>query len=167
MTIDLREYFREGDLPENGALHCEMDFSGLELGGVKPFCAPVQVRAQLKGSPGSVELSGVARYALTMPCDRCCKTVTQQRETGFFHVLVKELSDQENDDGEFVLVPDEKLDLTDLLTEDVLLDMPSKFLCSPDCKGLCPICGKDRNQGDCGCRADETDPRLAALKALL
>ena len=92
---------------------------------------------------------------------------TQELEMPFFHVLVSELSDEEDEDGQFVLVPDESLDLEQLLTEDILLDVPSKFLCSPDCKGLCPVCGKNLNQGDCGCKQDTVDPRLAILKSLL
>lgn len=167
MTIDLRKYFRGEDLPGSGVLECQLDLSGMELGGVKPFCAPVRVRAELEGSPGSVELRGKARYAMTMPCDRCFKTTTQERETGFFHVLVRELSDEENDDGEFVVVPDETLDVDQLVTEDILLDLPSKFLCSPNCRGLCPRCGKDLNEGDCGCEREDVDPRLAVLKELL
>lgn len=167
MTIDLRKYFRGEDLPGSGVLECQLDLSGMELGGVKPFCAPARVRAELKGSPGSVELRGKACYAMTMPCDRCFRTTTQERETGFFHVLVRELSDEENDDGEFVVVPDETLDVDQLVTEDILLDLPSKFLCSPDCKGLCPRCGKDLNEGDCGCEREDVDPRLAVLKELL
>ena len=59
------------------------------------------------------------------------------------------------------------LDLDELLTEDLLLDVPSKFLCSPDCKGLCPSCGKNLNHGDCDCQQDTVDPRLAILKELL
>ena len=66
-----------------------------------------------------------------------------------------------------MVVPDDQLDLDQLLTEDILLDLPSKFLCSPDCKGLGPICGKNLNQGDCGCEKDTVDPRLAILKELL
>ena len=66
----------------------------------------------------------------------------------FFHVLVRELSDEENDDGEFVVVPDEMLDVDQLVTEDILLDLPSKFLCSPNCKGLCPRCGMELYPGD-------------------
>ena len=70
MTIDLRKYFRGEDLPGSDVLECQLDLSGMELGGVKPFCAPVRVRAELKGSPGSVELRGKACYAMTMPCDQ-------------------------------------------------------------------------------------------------
>lgn len=163
MTIDLRKYFLGG----SDTLEYGLDLSGLELGGVKPFCAPVNVHVELKGSAASVEMAGKAVYTLTMPCDRCFETTTQERETGLFHVLVRELSDEEDNDGQFVVVPDERLDLDQLLTEDILLDMPSKFLCSPDCKGLCPTCGKNLNQGDCGCPRDSVDPRLAVLRELL
>ena len=135
MTIDLRKYY----LGSSDELEWDLELSGMELGGVKPFCAPVKVRGQLKGSPDSVELSGTAVYTMTMPCDR----------------------------GEFVVVPDDQLDLDQLLTEDILLDVPSKFLCSPGCKGLCPTCGKNLNQGPCGCERDTVDPRLAVLKDLL
>ena len=149
--MDLRNCF----LGASEALEVSFDLSGLELGGVKPFCAPVKVQGWLKGSPTSVELSGTVCYTMTMPCDRCFEMTTQEREMPFFHVLVRELSDEEDEDGQFVLVP------------DVLLDVPSKFLCSPDCKGLCPVCGKNLNQGDCGCKQDTVDPRLAILKSLL
>lgn len=164
MTIDLRKYY----LGSSEALEWELDLSGMELGGVKPFCAPVNVQARLKGSPDSVELSGSALYSMTMPCDRCFEPATQERELPFFHVLVRSLSDEEDDDGgQFVVVPDDQLDLDRLLTEDILLDVPSKFLCSPECKGLCPTCGKNLNQGSCSCGKDRVDPRLAVLKELL
>ena len=167
MTIDLRKYFRGEDLPGSGVLECQLDLSGMELGGVKPFCAPVKIQGELKGSADSVEFRGTAFYSLTMPCDRCFEVATQNREMEFFHVLVRALSDEEDDDGEFVVVPDDQLDADQLLTEDILLDVPSKFLCSPECKGLCPVCGKNLNQGDCGCVQEQVDPRLAVLKDLL
>ena len=163
MTIDLRTYY----LGSSDTLCETLDLSGMELGGVKPFCAPVEIQGELNGSADSVELRGKAVYQLTMPCDRCFELTAQKRETEFFHILVRELSDEEDEDGEFVVVPDDQLDLDQLLTEDILLDLPSKFLCSPDCKGLCPICGKNLNQGDCGCEKDTVDPRLAILKELL
>lgn len=163
MTIDLRKYF----LGNSDTLEYELDLSGMELGGVKPFCAPVKVQIELKGSAASVELAGKAVYSMTMPCDRCNEITTQKRETPLFHVLVRELSDEEDNDGTFVVVPDEQLDIDQLLTEDILLDLPSKFLCSSDCKGLCPVCGKNLNEGDCGCQRNSVDPRLAILQELL
>ena len=57
-------------------------------------------------------------------------------------------------------------ELDEILTTAFVLNMDSKLLCKPDCKGLCFRCGKNLNEGDCDCRP-ETDPRLAVLGQLL
>lgn len=162
MILDLKRYF----LGEEDTLACELDLTGLELDGVKPFCAPVKVSVRLRGLAGSVLLNAHLLYTVTMPCDRCCETVSRECARDFSHVLVRELSDEQDSDA-YIAVPEERLDLDELLREDILLDMPVKFLCSPDCRGLCPRCGKNLNEGDCGCDRRETDPRLAVLKELL
>ena len=62
---------------------------------------------------------------------------------------------------------DVRMDLTDALRESLLLAIPARVLCKPDCKGICPVCGADRNVTDCHCDTRSIDPRLEALKALL
>ncbi len=59
------------------------------------------------------------------------------------------------------------LDLRKPLREQILLTMPMHLLCRPDCKGLCPNCGQNLNEGPCRCEPQEVDPRLAVLKNLL
>jgi uncharacterized protein len=59
------------------------------------------------------------------------------------------------------------LDLSPLAREYMLLDVPLRPLCRPDCRGLCPECGANRNETDCSHEISETDPRLAGLRALL
>lgn len=59
------------------------------------------------------------------------------------------------------------LDLEPLLREEAILAVPMTVLCRPDCAGLCPICGKNWNEGPCDCEQDDIDPRLAGLRALL
>lgn len=164
MKIDLKKYFLSDDLSDT--VEYDLDLSGLELDGVKPFCAPVKVQAQVKSFAGSALLDVHLMVTVRMPCDRCFEMTTQERIRNFSHTLVRELSEEQDDDA-YIVVPDERLDLDELLTEDILLDMPSKFLCSPDCKGLCPKCGKNLNEGDCACEKREVDPRLAVLKDLL
>lgn len=162
MEIDLRRLFQSDGMREEHA--AELDFSGVELGGVKPFCVPVKVRAELRGFAGSVELTLQAEYTLSMPCDRCAETVVRQYRKTFAHTLVKE---SQEDAGELIPVPEERLDLDALLLEDLLLDMPGQYLCKEDCKGLCPSCGKNWNEGPCKCAAPQMDPRLEVLKQLL
>ncbi|MEY8311941.1 DUF177 domain-containing protein [Oscillospiraceae bacterium 42-9] len=164
MAMDLRRFFQSDGAEET--VRQGLDFSGVELGGVKPFCAPVEVKARLKGFAGSVELELGVRFTLRMPCDRCAVEVAREYQKHFFHVLVRELENGEDAD-ELIPVPEEKLDLEGLVLEDVLLDMPGQFLCKEDCKGLCPQCGKNWNEGPCGCYKPETDPRLEVLRQLL
>ncbi len=59
------------------------------------------------------------------------------------------------------------LNLRQPLREQIMLAMPIQTLCQADCKGLCPQCGKNLNEGPCDCKAEDIDPRLAALKSLL
>lgn len=164
MVIDLKKFFLSEGCSEDVAY--DLDLSEVELGGVKPFCAPVKVRAQLKSFAGSALLTAELSYTVTMPCDRCFETTIRRFAPTFTHTLVRELSG-DGDDEDYVVVPEERLDLDQLLTEDILLDMPSKFLCRPDCKGICPVCGKNRNLEECSCEQREIDPRLAALQSLL
>ena len=164
MILDLKRFFQSDGLTEK-LLHT-MDLSGMELGGVKPFCAPVKVEMVFKGFGGSVVMQAQVEYSLTMPCDRCFETVTQCYTPCFSHTLVGRLSSEEDSD-ELILVEDGRLDVDGLLREDILLDVPPKFLCREDCKGLCPTCGKNLNQGGCGCTQEEIDPRLAVLQKLL
>jgi len=59
-----------------------------------------------------------------------------------------------------------QIDLTPAMREQILLSIPPSPLCSEDCKGLCPSCGKDLNEGACGCDRTVVDPRWQALKGL-
>jgi len=58
------------------------------------------------------------------------------------------------------------LDLTEVIRQHIILNIPMKPLCKPDCLGLCPKCGHNLNYGPCGCKEEEIDPRLAILKTL-
>jgi DUF177 domain-containing protein len=69
--------------------------------------------------------------------------------------------------GEPVVPEDAMLDLAPLVREDMLLSAPMRMLCRPDCKGLCPHCGANRNLESCTCAEEIVDPRLAALGAFL
>ncbi len=161
MEIDLKKLF-QSDAFER--LNVELDLSGVELGGAKPFCAPVRVEARLRGFAGSVELSTRVEYTMSMPCDRCAEPVVRDYAKEFSHTLVRE---SQEDTAEFITVPSERLDLDALVLEDLLMDSPGQFLCREDCKGLCPSCGKNWNEGMCACGAPQTDPRLEVLRQLL
>jgi uncharacterized protein len=58
------------------------------------------------------------------------------------------------------------LDVASLLWQHLLLELPVKVLCAASCKGICPTCGADLNEGECACEAETGDPRLAPLRGL-
>ena len=85
----------------------------------------------------------------------------------FTHPLVQELVDETNDD--YIETPDFTLELDEVVRTDLILAYPQKFFCSrgENCRGLCPKCGKNLNEGDCGCDKTVVDPRLEILKQLM
>jgi uncharacterized protein len=70
-------------------------------------------------------------------------------------------------DQVYPIEADHHIDLAPALRELVIVSTPMHALCREDCAGLCPVCGKDLNDGPCDCEVDDVDPRMAALKALL
>lgn len=146
-------------------IDCELDFSSLDIGGTYPFASPVRVTGSVSLSAGVVMLRATASYDFIGECDRCTRPIREQRTVPMEHILVTSLNNEENDD--FVLIDNYQLPLDDLAEADLILSLPSKNLCREDCRGLCPWCGKDLNEGLCGCRPDSGDPRLAALKQLI
>ena len=98
------------------------------------------------------------RYRLhcvpALECDRCLAPVEKPVDAEFTHVIVTEAATEQNE-LEYLLAPDAMLDLADVAMTDLRLSMPTKILCSPDCRGLCPQCGKNRNDGECGCEAGD------------
>lgn len=64
-------------------------------------------------------------------------------------------------------IKDETVDLTFPAWEALVLELPMKPVCRERCRGLCPVCGADRNQTTCGCEAEKADPRLLSLRKLL
>lgn len=162
MILDLKRIFLGGN--ERIALHTEVDM-GSESDGKTGFVLPVEADITVRNRAGLVELEACVSFKYRFECDRCAKAADRSYAYKFRHIIVEQLSDESGDDH--VEAPDYKLDTDTLLRDDVLLELPSKFLCKESCKGLCPKCGKNLNEGSCTCNTRETDPRLAVLKKLL
>mgnify|MGYP000041237084 CR=1 FL=1 len=72
--------------------------------------------------------------------------------------------EQEPDQDEATLIDEQHiLDLAEVIRQAVWLEIPASPICRPDCKGLCPQCGQNRNQGECACPANPVDARWLAL----
>ena len=158
MFIALENLFNGGI--RSVPLSYEFDFSKEELGGVFPFTTPVKLEGEIRNTAGIVTVSAKISFVLETFCDRCAAPVKLPFEVEMEHGLVSSLNDEENDD--YILVENMKLDIEELTSEDIYLALPGKILCREDCKGVCAICGADLNEGSCGCKK-EIDPRWAGL----
>jgi uncharacterized protein len=115
------------------------------------------------------------RYAgeFCVPCARCVEPVQIPLSSDFdliFRPIGADTSGSERaisaPETEIGYYQEDSLLLEDVLREQVLLSLPVRTLCKPDCKGLCPRCGKNRNLEPCSCEEGQSDPRWEALAGL-
>ncbi|MFQ6103831.1 MAG: DUF177 domain-containing protein [Candidatus Glassbacteria bacterium] len=103
-----------------------------------------------------------------VPCRRCLKTcdinIHLKKE---LYIKRGSYPEEESYDDYIVISPDEReIELENPLNELLLLEFPAYPLCDSDCKGLCPNCGRDLNEGKCDCKLESIDPRWEALRKL-
>ena len=125
-----------------------------ELKELEPFdtyTEPLTVKGVVKNRAGIVTADFTVKASLDLVCDRCGKDFQREYCYSFSHTLVHALDNSEDDFDDYVECPQNTLDVCELALTDLKLAMPTKILCKEDCKGLCPVCGSDLNEGDCGC----------------
>lgn len=165
MQFDLKTFLKEGCAPYDAPLL--LDLSGQDFPGygvAQPVCGSFAAVPTKTGA--SLQCDFTAQ--VTAECARCLAPVQRQYQ------LRRQWEVRESDlsSPEFELPVDEKgvLDLAQLVYEELVLEVPPVLLCSPDCQGLCPVCGKRKADG-CTCQTAEAaapaDERLAILKQLL
>ena len=123
--------------------------------------AEVGVHLRLDSLSDGIVVDGVLRTPWIGVCRRCLVDTSGVAESDVHELYQKVVT--ATDAFEIV---GEQLDLRPVVRELVLLDAPSTPLCRPDCAGLCPTCGVDRNKETCACEPPPVDPRWSALDAL-
>ncbi len=98
-------------------------------------------------------------------CGRCLKEFTAVTKAEVVEKFYP--AGAENIEQDAFVYDSDVIDITEPLREGLLLAEPMQALCKQDCRGLCPVCGADLNDGDCGCERFSVDPRLAALKQFI
>lgn len=143
--------------------------------GGEPAGAPTQVavRGRLSTPEPEQWLDLDLAFRVVQPCARCTRPVEAEvRSTTRLLVMRKRPAVKSGevelaaDDLGVVEVAGDELDTTPLVVEQVQLELPTRPLCRAACRGLCPICGGDRNERDCECEHQASDPRWSALAEL-
>ena len=119
---------------------------------------------------GYMHLHLTASVDYRAECARCLEPVSGSFSVSLERTVATKdsLSEKQLEENvdEYAVIEGGSLDLDELIREELLLCFPMRFLCSDDCPGLCPKCGKALRLGECGCPKTEPDPRLAVLKTL-
>jgi uncharacterized protein len=142
----------------------------LELLGI----SPIRCQGSLTFAAPDFLLQAALQYEQTVACNRCLKPVQQPVESTLDLVLVersrkREATEEEQLEAQelgLVEVEGGDFESRPLIVEQVELSLPMKPLCREDCRGLCPQCGQDWNEGRCTCVHERVDPRWAALALL-
>lgn len=163
MVLDLKRLFVNDDtsLP----IEYQLDMSSVDFAGRFPLKKPVKIVGSVFSKASVVGIKADICFVYDAPCDRCGKDTAVSHTVVIDKVLAPSIEGEDSDS--IILVPDMKLDVDGLIYSEVVVNLPMKHLCKDDCEGICPKCGKDLNEGDCGCPAKEIDPRLQALADLL
>ncbi|MGA9306578.1 MAG: DUF177 domain-containing protein [Candidatus Sulfotelmatobacter sp.] len=120
-----------------------------------------------------IRIQGRLATRLELSCARCLEPVMQHVERAFDLLYRPQGADAGRDEmsvtdaeAEISYYEGEGILLDDVVREQVLLAAPLKVTCREDCKGLCPLCGTNLNQGQCSCAVAQEEPRWAALKEI-
>ena len=123
----------------------------------------------------TVHVKGHLDVRLAVECGRCLEPISMPLEQDVDLFFLPHGDDGADEDEVELSERDlvvayyqgDRLDLGEVVREQLILSVPMKRLCQEGCKGLCPKCGANRNRTDCGCVVEAADPRLAPLKKLL
>lgn len=165
LTLDLPRLEREGPLEFEGEIPADDPlWKGTDL----RFTGPLKVAGTAR-SAGSGEILVETRIEgeVQQECRRCLAEVLTALELTPLLVF-GEVDEEAGDDGEIRALDIEatELNLGEAVREEVILAVDPFVLCDPDCKGLCPVCGIDRNKETCECVVEEPDSRWDALRTL-
>ncbi len=144
----------------------------LESGDAKLKTA-AGVKGKLTRHIAQTDVEGTIRAELEVECTRCLQKIDKAAEFEFEAAFVTQENFTEAKEAELnandldvSVFEGDKIDLTELVREQILLNLPEQVFCRADCKGLCEKCGANRNLIDCSCQEKEIDPRWQGLREL-
>jgi len=173
MLLDLSRY-------RAGAEHLDRRYEPSEIakaGDEFRVISPVLLTGDVTKDAQKVRLVGRVKATLELDCSRCLEPFPVQIDAPVDVLFLpadavasKPSDDDElevkDDDLNVSFYKDDQIDLGDVIREQFYLALPMKPLCTPDCRGLCPVCGINRNRETCSCKTEWVDPRLEPLRKL-
>ena len=162
-VMNLKDTAKEADIPIEADV---FEYDGVEY----PFISkePVHLRIS-RLSPKSLRFLARTKCALKAECSRCLEEVELPFDIDVEYELIQDENGRactSDDDEKLSYVADNELDIEGFIREELMIGFPLKVLCSEDCRGICPVCGRNLNLGECGCDRTVLDPRMSIIKDL-
>jgi uncharacterized protein len=161
---------RVSEIPDEGLRLLDVAALGAVYPDPSRTLDAVSLQVERRGQ--TVAVSGDFEATVRHACGRCLEPLVTQIAPAVDLLLVPQPSGRQGeielgrDDLETDFYQGDVLDVGGLLRSETDLTLPMKPLCRPDCRGLCPVCGGNRNVTECRCETRGPDPRLAPLEAL-
>ncbi len=124
---------------------------------------PLHIRGRATASRGMCEVAGRVRTEIVYRCSRCLTSVEDLLEAPLQEVFSRLPLTFEQEEADVIYAPGDAVELDACAFQALFLGMRLQVLCAPQCKGLCPVCGLDRNTASCDCDTERIDPRWEAL----
>lgn len=170
--------FKVADIPPGGvetslelpAAEVETRLEKTEGGSIQP-AAPLTLRLELAPAGSQIVVRGTLRTSVCLACARCLEAFDFVVAENIFVVYTPQVEGHEQEEMEAgapgqEFFAGEEIDLWPVIAEHLVLGLPIKALCRKDCRGLCPVCGKNLNLGPCQCGVQSGHPGLARLKEI-
>jgi uncharacterized protein len=152
----------------------KIESSDIDLDEAETFvAAPVEIKGNVKKGIVQIDVEGDIKTKIETNCSRCFEKSELNLQFPFRAAFVTEENytqatetEIRNDDLDVSIYDGERIDLTEIAREQILLNLPTQNFCRENCQGLCEKCGANLNETECGCETKEIDPRWSALKNL-
>jgi uncharacterized protein len=163
-AVDVRELLQKPAAHRHVVVRAPLEDLATPVAWVPPD-RPVTVDVEIESVVEGLLVTGRVSATAVVRCVRCLREFDQQVEAEVRELFT--LEPREDEDEGYAVLPGDRLPLDTMARDALVLGFPAFPLCRPDCAGLCPVCGADRNTDDCGHgQAATIDPRWAGLAGL-
>ena len=165
MTVDVSSILKEtgGVISIDGEVCAkEIEFCGNRY----TFKTPFSVKGTVSNNGTTLILKAQCSTLIMTQCSRCTKDIDVKVDFEISETLIQ--GEEKQDEFDDIIIFDgHELCIDEIVENNFIMNVDARYLCSEDCKGLCPKCGKDLNMGGCGCDRENIDPRWAKLAEMI
>jgi uncharacterized protein len=166
LAVDVRELLQKPGAHRHVVVRAPLDDLATPVASVPPD-RPVTVAVEIESVVEGLLVTGTVAATAVVHCVRCLRDVDQELEVEVRELFALAPGANDDEDEGYAVLPGDRLPLDTMARDALVLGFPAFPLCRPDCAGLCPVCGADRNTVDCGHGGNEPiDPRWAGLAGL-